>query len=261
MRERAQAGDTRTTHMKHRARGSRSLFLSLAVCVSAALSACGGGDGGSPAASTSPLAQQPSAPPSPSPDPIPDPTPAPPTPGANSAPTISGAAMQSVNADSAYSFAPSASDADGDALSFQIENKPAWATFNTLTGELSGTPTPAHAGAYANISISVSDGQASASLPPFSITVAQTTIDGDTLYWIAPTANEHGGALIDLAGFMIAYGPSRTTLYKSVRINNPSVNRWVLENLEPGTHYFAVSAYTASGVLSAQSNVVSKVVE
>jgi hypothetical protein len=188
--------------------------------------------------------------------PTPDPTPAP---GENNAPTISGATIESVNTDTPYAFTPSANDPDGDTLSFQIANKPAWATFSTVTGALSGKPSPAHAGSYGDIAISVSDGKASASLPPFSINVVQAVMDGDTLYWTAPTQNEDGSALNDLAGFTIVYGTSPTMLYRSVRVANPSVDRYVFDNLQAGTYYFAVNAYGATGTQSAISNVVSKV--
>src|SRR5262249_17331443 len=70
-----------------------------------------------------------------------------------------------------YSFTPTASDPDGDALTFAIANKPDWASFDTSTGQLSGTPVAASAGTFANIQISVSDGQATASLATFSIDV------------------------------------------------------------------------------------------
>src|SRR5690606_18679553 len=68
-----------------------------------------------------------------------------------------------------YSFTPTASDPDRDTLGFSIENRPSWATFSSSTGRLSGTPTSS--GTFSNIIITVSDGQATASLPPFSITV------------------------------------------------------------------------------------------
>ena len=243
--------------MNDRACGSRAAFLSLALCISAALAGCGGG-GNSSSTPANPVAQEPATPGAPPPDPV-TPSPAP-EPQPNSAPTISGTTISSVNADAAYSFRPTALDADSDTLTFQIENKPVWAVFSTVTGELSGAPTPAHAGTYASILISVSDGQASASLPSFSITVVDSVIDGDTLYWTAPTATVDGGPLVDLKGFTIAYGPSKTMLHRSLRIDNPSVNRYVFDNLPSGTHYFAVSAYTASGAQSPWSNIVSKVV-
>jgi hypothetical protein len=89
----------------------------------------------------------------------------------NNAPKISGTPAPSVLGGQAYSFTPTASDADGDPLTFSIQGKPAWATFSSSTGALTGTPTSAQAGTYSNIVISVSDGKATASLPAFSITV------------------------------------------------------------------------------------------
>jgi hypothetical protein len=87
-----------------------------------------------------------------------------------------------VVAGSAYSFQPSASDADGDTLSFSISNKPLWASFSTRSGRLRGTPGTGSVGSYGNIVITVSDGTASASLPAFRIQVvsASTQTTGST---------------------------------------------------------------------------------
>ena len=71
----------------------------------------------------------------------------------------------------AYSWGPTASDPDGGTLTFAIANKPSWATFNTTTGRLTGTPAAANVGAVARIGSSVRDGSASASLPAFTLTV------------------------------------------------------------------------------------------
>lgn len=90
---------------------------------------------------------------------------------ANRAPFISGDPAVSVTANAAYEFTPVASDPDGDALTFNIINQPNWADFDTATGTLSGTPATSDLGAFADIQISVTDGQVSASLSPFSVTV------------------------------------------------------------------------------------------
>src|SRR6185503_17786152 len=58
----------------------------------------------------------------------------------NEAPTISGTPPGSVVAGQAYSFTPSARDADNNPLTYSIVNKPTWATFSTSTGRLNGTP-------------------------------------------------------------------------------------------------------------------------
>ncbi|EHA1125584.1 tandem-95 repeat protein, partial [Vibrio navarrensis] len=90
----------------------------------------------------------------------------------NDAPVISGSPSTQVDEDSAYQFVPQASDNDpADTLTYSIANKPSWATFDTATGELFGTPSNSDVGTHAGIVISVSDGHVSASLPAFAITV------------------------------------------------------------------------------------------
>jgi mannan endo-1,4-beta-mannosidase len=72
-----------------------------------------------------------------------------------------------------YSAQASASTSSGGSVGFSIQNKPYWATFNTATGALQGTPTGSDIGQYGNVVISASDSAGTASLPPFSITVTQ----------------------------------------------------------------------------------------
>ena len=45
---------------------------------------------------------------------------------------------------------------------YALVNLPGWASFDSSTGQLAGTPTSSSIGTYANIEISVSDGQATA---------------------------------------------------------------------------------------------------
>lgn len=177
---------------------------------------------------------------------------------ANQAPTISGSPATSVNVGSAYSFRPTAADADGDKLTFSISNKPSWATFSTSTGQLSGTPGSSAAGTYSNIAISVSDGKSSRSLSAFAISVKQTATTSASLSWTPPTQNTDGSSLTNLAGYRLYYGTSATALTQSIQIANPSVSTYVIDGLTPTTYYFAVRAYTSSGAESANSNVASK---
>ena len=146
-------------------------------------------------------------------------------------------------------------------MAFQIENKPVWATFNTVTGRLSGTPTTDDEGTHPDIVIRVSDGTATASLPAFSITVtAPASSNAATLSWTAPTQNQDGSVLVDLAGYMIVYGPSSTMLHHTIRVENPGIDRYVVDDLPAGTYYFGIKAFNAEGIESALSNVVSKVI-
>lgn len=179
----------------------------------------------------------------------------------NDAPTISGTPPTSVVAGSAYSFKANGADQDGDALTYSITNRPTWASFNTGTGLLSGTPTTAHAGVYSNIVVSVSDGTDSAALAPFSITVTQPTTGGATISWTPPTQNTDGSTITNLAGFRINYGTSPQALDQIVEIANPGVATYVVSGLTQGTWYFAVRAYNDAGAESAVSNVASKTIQ
>jgi hypothetical protein len=179
---------------------------------------------------------------------------------ANKAPTISGAPQTSVNAGSAYAFRPTAADADGDTLTFSITNRPAWASFNTATGQLSGTPASASAGTYSNIVIKVSDGKASVALAPFAISVVDSQIGAASLTWEPPTTNTDGSTLTNLAGYRIVYGASPQQLTQTIQVASAGMSSYVVENLAPGTYYFALRAYTTKGVESVDSNVVTKVV-
>ncbi len=173
------------------------------------------------------------------------------------APTISGAPDTSVSSGTAFSFTPTTTDPSGNALTFSVENLPAWAAFNTQTGTLSGTPGAGDVGTYVNIIISVSDGISAASLAPFSITVTPGGDGTATLAWSAPTENTDGTALTNLAGFHIYYGTSAAHLNQEVRIADPGTTTYVVGNLGSGTWYFSINAYTTAGVESAVSNVAS----
>jgi Putative Ig domain len=86
-------------------------------------------------------------------------------------PAISGSPAKSATVGQAYVFTPIVTNPEKLALTFSITNKPAWATFSTSTGKLSGTPTAVYAGTTeADIRISVTDGVDISSLE-FSVKV------------------------------------------------------------------------------------------
>ena len=86
--------------------------------------------------------------------------------------SIDGTPTDVTTAGTAYSFIPTVTNPDGDAVSFTIVNQPSWAAFNTSTGEISGTPGNPDAGVYTDIGIAVSDaGGNSDTLPAFNIVV------------------------------------------------------------------------------------------
>jgi hypothetical protein len=180
--------------------------------------------------------------------------------GTNAPPTIQGQPSAAVLAGQSYTFQPSASDPNGDALTFTIANKPAWATFNASTGRLTGVPTAADVAMYSGITISVSDGQASASLAAFAVAVTDTATGSATLSWTAPTENSDGSALTDLAGYRLHYGRTQTGLDQTIVINNVSLSTYVVENLSAGTWYFALVTVNTHGTTSTMSSVASKTI-
>ncbi len=172
--------------------------------------------------------------------------------------TISGQPNPSVNVGSVYAFTPAAVAANGAPLTFSIQNKPAWVSFNAASGTPTGTPAATDVGSYANIIISVSDGTTSASLPAFTLTVQQISSGTATLGWIAPTENIDGTALTDLAGYRVHYGMTADNLTQSVQVANAGLTRYALDGLSAGKWYFGISAYTTTGVESAVSPLVSE---
>lgn len=180
--------------------------------------------------------------------------------GANQGPVITGSPPPSAFVGETYAFQPFVLDPEGDTLSFTITHQPDWAVFDTTTGRLSGTPRAGDVGHYSKITISVSDGLASASLPAFDVRVTQTGDLSATLSWLPPTENGDGSPLTDLAGYRIYVGLAANALARVIVLNNPGLTRYVVENLSHGTWYFAMTAVNRVGKVSVRSATVSKVV-
>ena len=182
-------------------------------------------------------------------------------PAQNSPPTISGSPQAAVMMGVNYSFTPTASDPDGDTLTFSIQNQPSWSSFNTATGELAGQPSLADVGVFTQIVISVSDGIETASIPGYSITVSQAQLGSMTLSWTPPTTNTDGTALTNLAGYRIYYGSSEGTYPSMIDINTAGLSTIVVENLIPDTYYVVATSINAMGIESSYSNVAIKIVQ
>ena len=131
-----------------------------------------------------------------------------PPPG-NRPPMISGRPPTSATVGQTYAFRPTASDPDGQALTFSISGKPSWASFSATTGRLNGTPTDVNVGSYPGIVISVSDGTARVSLPSFSINVSAASSSHSVVHAFvgADGAHPHDGVIGDAAGNL--YGTTR----------------------------------------------------
>lgn len=172
---------------------------------------------------------------------------------------LSGAPVTSATVGQAYYFQPKLTQGSG-AIVFSISGRPSWATFDTDTGVLTGTPSSADEGRSANINIAASNGSSSATLAPFSIAVnaAPNATASATLVWVAPTENTDGTPVNGLAGYHILYGTSASELTQIITVQDASTTSYVVHGLTPGTYYFAVTAYNSAGGSSANSTPIGK---
>jgi hypothetical protein len=216
----------------------RRLILLLAT-IQMLLTACGGGgDGGS-----APVAQAAGAPQT-----------------SNAAPVLQGKPAATTAPSQSYSFQPSVTDPDSTSLTFAAANLPAWASIDSKTGGLTGTPTLADVGTYPGITITVSDGVSTTTLGPFSITVTDVGNGSATVSWLPPVLNTDGSVLTNLAGYEIRYGREEADLSNVVSLSNASLSVYVIDNLTSGTWYFAVAAVNSIGISSPLSGLASKTI-
>ena len=173
----------------------------------------------------------------------------------NQIPVISGIPATTVNEGSPYHFVPTASDGDsGDSLTFSISNKPSWASFNSQTGILNGTPGLDDAGDYGDIVISVSDGSASAQLAAFTISVidvrpalvvsmhsptAQAT-DTPLNSNITITFDAPLDAATVIGASVTLLGTNSAVIPITLSMNNQTITIDPISNLEPLTTYTVI---------------------
>ncbi|MBS0419142.1 MAG: fibronectin type III domain-containing protein [Proteobacteria bacterium] len=167
---------------------------------------------------------------------------------------IQGSPAKTAKVGQAYSFEPFVPGTNGTTVKFTIANAPSWAKFDSATGKLSGTPTASQVGTYPDISIAAVSGTSTVMLPAFSIVVMEGNSQGNvTLSWQAPTSNADGSALMDLKGYKVHYGPESKSYSDTIQVTNAGITTFVVDNLEAGKYYFAVTAYNAAGQESSLS--------
>ena len=81
------------------------------------------------------------------------------------------------------------------------------------------------------------------------------------LTWQPPSQNADGSPLSDLSGYNIYVGTASNDYdYMEIRLDNPGLTAYVVDNLEPGIYYFAATAFNSSGIESAFSGEVVRTV-
>lgn len=179
----------------------------------------------------------------------------------NHAPAILGNPATAARVGKWYAFTPGAYDADGNQLTFEAVRMPPWATFDPRTGRLTGVPPTSATGRHEDIVIGVTDGKVTRRLRPFTIVVTDPAVLGSaTLHWRVPTERTNGMPVQDIDGYRVRYGRNARHLDKFMLVENPGMTSIVIENLEAGQWYFALSAFTRDGDESPASNIVSKII-
>jgi len=161
----------------------------------------------------------------------------------NQAPVISGIPESSVTEDEFYTFTPEASDPEEDTLTFSVSNLPEWASFDTLSGTISGTPVTADIGYYDNITITVSDGELSGSLTEISIDVLA-----------APVLIPENPLLSEVGGYSISMGTSIDSITDqgTLGISSDTISSVDLEASD--TYYISVNILDTDGNNLLESN-------
>jgi hypothetical protein len=155
-----------------------------------------------------------------------------------------------------------AQDPESDELRFSATNLPTWASLDTTSGRISGTPGPNDAGLYESISITVADATHKVVTAPFSITVNPAAPESGSgvasLQWETPPSKVDGEPLDDLAGYRILYGRSSSDLDHSVLITDPATTSYHFSTLTSGVWYFAVVAVSSNGLEGPPTTLATK---
>jgi hypothetical protein len=139
---------------------------------------------------------------------------------ANGPPTIASIANQTVAENALLTVTPSASDPDGDPLTWSGTNLPAGASVNASTGELTWTPDYTQAGSYANVTLTADDGNGGTASQAFDITVtnvnraptvntiANQTVAENAALTVTPSASDPDNDVLAWSGTNVPSGAS-----------------------------------------------------
>lgn len=133
---------------------------------------------------------------------------------------------------------------------------------STDTASTGASPTytdPTHVSYADPIDVSPVDA-GSADVNPIDASPSDSASGVATLSWTPPTTNLDGSVLANLAGYRIYYGTKPGDYPNVITIKGSGLSAYVIENLQPNTYYFAMTAYNTSGSESPYSNTASKTI-
>jgi hypothetical protein len=143
---------------------------------------------------------------------------------------IAGTPPAAVTAGQTYQFQPTVINTISSHYGFAVTNKPRWATLNTTSGALTGTPAATDVGVYNGIVVMVTSKSASAALPPFTIRVNPASSAGGSLPSISgtPATTVSAGTAYDF--IPVAVSPSGARLAFSIQ----NLPQWASFNAATG---------------------------
>jgi chitodextrinase len=182
----------------------------------------------------------------------------------NHAPVLSAIDNRSVNEGAELTITVSATDSDGDTLTYSAENLPQGASFNATTRVFSWTPGYDAAGSYLVV-FRVTDGVAT-DREVITITVndvsSQDTIPPSVPEGLIATATSHDVTL-EWAASTDNVGVTGYNIYRDgTLIGTAAATAYTDRTAVPSTGYaYTVSAYDEAGCISAQSTVLEVTVQ
>jgi hypothetical protein len=172
--------------------------------------------------------------------------------------SISGTPPTTAQVGRPWSFEPVIYDPEGEVLTVTVLNKPDWITLLPSKGLMYGIPGEGDVRTWEKIRVQVTNGKSSASLPEFRINVVAegASEDGVLLSWLPPTERVDGSPIGELSAYRILYGQVSGNYDQIIAIDNPGITSYLVEDLGPGTWYFALISVTSDGLSSVPSNEV-----
>jgi Fibronectin type III domain len=124
----------------------------------------------------------------------------------------------------------------------------------------SGTSSSSSSGSTSSSGSSSSSGTATGSSGSTSGTLPTAPASSVAINWTPPTENVDGTPLTNLAGYDIHYGTASGKYTQTISVSNAGIATYVVQDLTPGTYYFAIAAVNADGTESPLSSEVSATV-
>ena len=181
----------------------------------------------------------------------------------NQAPVMNSIGNRTVNEGSVLSFTVSATDPDGDAITYSASSLPSGASFNASTRTFSWTPSYAQSGTYNNVHFEVTDGSLTASE---NIRITVNNVNGPPVLSSIGNKSVNEGSLLsftisatDPDGDTMTYSASNLPSGASFNAGTRTFS-WTPSYVQAGT-YSAVHFQVSDGSLTASEDIVVTVTE